>query len=143
IKLRSPQLMYSARPLAIWLFVLVGFSFVYLGHLFWISDFSYSYVFQNSNTKLPDIYKITAIWGGHEGSMLLWVFTLTAWMLVVVFVTRKMPLELSSATLAVLGGITVGFIAFLIFTSDPFGRNLTLDLYDGRDLNPLLQDVGL
>ncbi|HIW06310.1 MAG TPA: heme lyase CcmF/NrfE family subunit [Candidatus Ignatzschineria merdigallinarum] len=143
IKLRSPQLMYSARPLAIWLFVLVGFSFVYLGHLFWISDFSYSYVFQNSNTKLPDIYKITAIWGGHEGSMLLWVFTLTAWMLGVVFVTRKMPLELSSATLAVLGGITVGFIAFLIFTSDPFGRNLTLDLYDGRDLNPLLQDVGL
>ncbi len=143
IKLRSPQLMYSARPLAIWLFVLIAFSFVYLGHLFWISDFSYSYVFQNSNTKLPDIYKITAIWGGHEGSMLLWVFTLTAWMLGVVFVTRKMPLELSSATLAVLGGITVGFIAFLIFTSDPFGRNLTLDLYDGRDLNPLLQDVGL
>ncbi|UNM95464.1 heme lyase CcmF/NrfE family subunit [Ignatzschineria rhizosphaerae] len=143
IKLRSPQLMYSARPLTIWLFVLVGFSFVYLGHLFWISDFSYSYVFQNSNTKLPDIYKITAIWGGHEGSMLLWVFTLTAWMLGVVFVTRKMPLELSAATLAVLGGITVGFIAFLIFTSDPFGRNLSLDLYDGRDLNPLLQDVGL
>ncbi len=143
IKLRSPQLMYSARPLTIWLFVLVAFSFVYLGHLFWISDFSYSYVFQNSNTKLPDIYKITAIWGGHEGSMLLWVFTLTAWMLGVVFVTRKMPLELSAATLAVLGGITVGFIAFLIFTSDPFSRNLTLDLYDGRDLNPLLQDVGL
>ena len=143
IKLRSPQLMYSARPLTIWLFVLVAFSFVYLGHLFWISDFSYSYVFQNSNTKLPDIYKITAIWGGHEGSMLLWVFTLTAWMLGVVFVTRKMPLELSAATLAVLGGVTVGFIAFLIFTSDPFGRNLTLDLYDGRDLNPLLQDVGL
>ena len=143
IKLRSPQLMYSARALTIWLFVLVAFSFVYLGHLFWISDFSYSYVFQNSNTKLPDIYKITAIWGGHEGSMLLWVFTLTAWMLGVVFVTRKMPLELSAATLAVLGGITVGFIAFLIFTSDPFSRNLTLDLYDGRDLNPLLQDVGL
>ena len=143
IKLRSPQLMYSARPLTVWLFVLVGFSFVYLGHLFWISDFSYAYVFQNSNTKLPGIYKITAIWGGHEGSMLLWVFTLLMWMLAVVFFTRKMPLELSSATLAVLGGITVGFIAFLIFTSDPFARNLSLDLYDGRDLNPLLQDVGL
>ncbi|PWD83508.1 heme lyase CcmF/NrfE family subunit [Ignatzschineria cameli] len=143
IKFRNPQLMYSARPLTIWLFVLVAFSFVYLGHLFWVSDFSFSYVFQNSNTKLPGIYKITAIWGGHEGSMLLWVLTLTLWMLAVVFYTRKMPLELSSATLAVLGGITVGFIAFLIFTSDPFARNLTLDLYDGRDLNPLLQDVGL
>lgn len=143
IKFRNPQLMYSARPLTIWLFVLVAFSFIYLGHLFWISDFSFSYVFQNSNTKLPGIYKITAIWGGHEGSMLLWVLTLALWMLAVVFYTRKMPLELSAATLAVLGGITVGFIAFLIFTSDPFARNLTLDLYDGRDLNPLLQDVGL
>lgn len=143
IKLRSPQLMYSARPLTIWLFILVAFSFIYLGHLFWISDFSYTYVFQNSNTKLPDIYKVTAIWGGHEGSMLLWVLTLAAWMLAVVFFTRKMPLELSSATLAILGGITVGFIAFLIFTSDPFARNLTLNLYDGNDLNPLLQDVGL
>ncbi|MHC5226124.1 heme lyase CcmF/NrfE family subunit [Ignatzschineria sp. LJL83] len=143
IKLRSPQLMYSARPLTIWLFVLILFSFIYLGHLFWISDFSYAYVFQNSNTKLPDIYKLTAIWGGHEGSMLLWVLTLTAWMLAVVIFTRKMPLELSAATLAVLGAITLGFIAFLIFTSDPFGRNLTFDLYDGRDLNPLLQDVGL
>lgn len=143
IKFRNPQLMYSARPLTIWLFVLVAFSFIYLGHLFWISDFSFSYVFQNSNTKLPGIYKITAIWGGHEGSMLLWVLTLVLWMLAVVFYTRKMPLELSAATLAVLGGITVGFIAFLIFTSDPFARNLTLDLYDGRDLNPLLQDVGL
>lgn len=143
IKLRSPQLMYSARPLTIWLFVLVAFSFIYLGHLFWISDFSYSYVFLNSNTKLPSVYKITAIWGGHEGSMLLWVFTLVAWMLAAVFFTRKMPLELSSTTLAILGGISAGFIAFLIFTSDPFARNLTLDLYDGRDLNPLLQDVGL
>ncbi len=143
IKLRSPQLMYSARPLTIWLFVLVAFSFIYLGHLFWISDFSYSYVFLNSNTKLPSVYKITAIWGGHEGSMLLWVFTLVAWMLAAVFFTRRMPLELSSTTLAILGGISAGFIAFLIFTSDPFARNLTLDLYDGRDLNPLLQDVGL
>ncbi len=143
VKLRSPQLMYSARPLTVWLFILVAFSFIYLGHLFWISDFSYSYVFLNSNTKLPAVYKITAIWGGHEGSMLLWVFTLAMWMLAVIFFTRKMPLELSSTTLAVLGGITTGFIAFLIFTSDPFARNLTLDMYDGRDLNPLLQDVGL
>ena len=143
VKLRSPQLMYSARPLTVWLFALVAFSFIYLTYLFWISDFSYAYVFQNSNTKLPGMYKITAVWGGHEGSMLLWVLTLAVWMLAVVFFTRKMPLELSSSTLAVLGGITVGFIAFLIFTSDPFGRNLSLDLYDGRDLNPLLQDVGL
>ncbi len=140
---KNPRLMYTARPLTVWLFGLVLISFISLAYAFWISDFSYMYVFQNSNTKLPGIYKITAIWGGHEGSMLLWVLTLVAWMLCVVIFTRNMPLELSSATLAVLGGVTVGFLAFLIFTSDPFARNLSMMLYDGRDLNPLLQDVGL
>ncbi|NLD09529.1 MAG: heme lyase CcmF/NrfE family subunit [Xanthomonadaceae bacterium] len=143
IYFRNQRLIYSARPLAVWLFLLVLLSFVALGYAFWINDFSYQYVANNSNTKLPGIYQLTAIWGGHEGSMLLWVFTLAIWMLLVVIFTKNMPIELSSTTLAILGGITVGFLAFLIFTSSPFERNLFGALYNGRDLNPLLQDPGL
>src|SRR5699024_5180523 len=119
IYFRNQRLIYSARPLAVWLFLLVLLSFVALGYAFWINDFRYQYVANNSNTKLPGIYQLTAIWGGHEGSMLLWVFTLAIWMLLVVIFTKNMPIELSSTTLAILGGITVGFLAFLIFTSSP------------------------
>lgn len=143
VKFRNAPLMYAARPLATWLFILVLLSFVALGYAFWVNDFSFQYVFNHSNTRLPWYYKLTAIWGGHEGSMLLWVLTLTFWMFLVVLFTRKMPLELSSATLSILGAIAAGFISFLVFTSDPFARNLTPMIFDGRDLNPLLQDFGL
>lgn len=143
VRYRNPQLMYSARPLAVWLFILILFSFIALGYAFWVNDFTFQYVLNHSNTRLPWYYKLTAIWGGHEGSMLLWVLTLAFWMLLVVVFTKKMPLELSGATLAILGFIAAGFIAFLVFTSDPFARNLSVMVYDGQDLNPLLQDFGL
>lgn len=140
---RNERLIYSARPLAVWLFLLILLAFILLGYTFWLNDFSYLYIANNSNTQLPWFYQLTAIWGGHEGSMLLWVFMLAFWMMLVVLFARQMPVELSSVTLAVLGGIIVCFLAFLIFTSSPFARNVFGPIYNGADLNPLLQDPGL
>lgn len=140
---RNERLIYSARPLAVWLFLLILLAFILLGYTFWLNDFSYLYIANNSNTQLPWFYQLTAIWGGHEGSMLLWVFMLAFWMMLVVLFTRQMPVELSSVTLAILGGVIVCFLAFLIFTSSPFARNIFGPIYNGADLNPLLQDPGL
>ncbi|MBS7814316.1 heme lyase CcmF/NrfE family subunit [Wohlfahrtiimonas chitiniclastica] len=139
----NTKLMQTAKPLTLWLFVLLLTSFVSLGYAFYTNDFSYAYVFSNSNTQLPAIFRLTAIWGSHEGSMLLWVFTLSLWMFVAIFFMRKLPIELTATTLAILGAIIASFIAFVIFTSNPFERAINSIVFDGRDLNPLLQDVGL
>ncbi len=139
----NTKLMVAAKPLTSWLFILVLIAFVALGYAFYTNDFSFRYVFMNSNTRLPTIYRLTALWAGHEGSMLLWVLTLTLWMFSSLFFTKKVPIEITSTMLAILGAISAAFISFVLFTSNPFDRLINVVIFDGRDLNPLLQDIGL
>ncbi|GBU08941.1 heme lyase subunit CcmF [Gammaproteobacteria bacterium] len=137
------RLMNSASLLAYFLFGLLLFAFISLGCLFYYNDFSYQYVATHSNTRLPVYYQLSAIWGGHEGSMLLWVLTLTGWMAAVGLFGKRLPLPLKSTTLAILGWIALGFLLFIVLTSSPFLRILPNFPLDGKDLNPLLQDFGL
>ena len=135
--------MASARPLAIGQFVLAGLSFAILTLAFLGDDFSVLYVVNNSNSLLPWYYKISAVWGAHEGSLLLWVLTLAGWTAAVALFSRSLPLVLVARVLAVMALVAVGFYLFLLFTSNPFERVLPFPAQDGADLNPLLQDVGL
>ena len=105
-------------------------------------DFSVAYVAQNSNLVLPVPYRITAVWGGHEGSVLLWSVILAAWTLAVAAFSRSLPAAFTARVLGVMGVISVGFLSFILFTSNPFRRHLPA-LADGNDLNPLLQDAGM
>lgn len=135
-------LMRMARPVSIGQCLFTGIAFVLLVQAFLNQDFSVAYVAQNSNLKLPVAYRVSAVWGAHEGSLLLWVFILGLWTTAVALFSRSLPLAFSSRVLAVLGWISVGFLLFTIFTSNPFMRHLP-PLADGNDLNPLLQDFGL
>ncbi len=100
------------------------------------------YVAQHSNSQLPVVYKVSAVWGGHEGSLLLWVFILAAWILAVAVYSRHLPEEMVASVLGVMGLVAIGFLLFMLLTSNPFDRLLPAAA-DGRDLNPLLQDPGL
>jgi len=131
-----------ARPLARGLFVLVGAAFVALAASFVRNDFSVLYVASNSNSALPLAYRIAGVWGGHEGSLLLWVMMLCGWMLAVAQFSRHLPQAVLARTLSVMGMIAVGFLLFMLVTSNPFDRLLPMAL-DGQDLNPLLQDPGM
>ncbi len=128
-------------------FYLVSIAFVALIIAFLNNDFSVKYVAQNSNTRLAWYYKISATWAGHEGSLLLWVWTLTLWSYLVALKTTALPPHFRGKVLAILGVIAAGFLSFVILTSNPFMRLLpTNDLgfpVEGKDLNPMLQDVGL
>lgn len=135
--------MSSARPLVFGQTVMVTISLLCLVYLFLQDDFSVQYVAANSNTLLPDRYKVSAVWGAHEGSLLLWVFMLALWSLAVALFSRTLPLQLVARVLGVMGLISVGFYLFLIFTSNPFERGLPFFPSEGADLNPLLQDIGL
>jgi cytochrome c-type biogenesis protein CcmF len=106
------------------------------------NDFSVVYVINNSSISLPWFYKFCAVWGGHEGSMLLWVVILNIWMLMVSFLSNSLDLTMRTRVLVVLGWLNVGFILFLLTTSNPFLRQFTVLTSQGRDLNPLLQDPG-
>ncbi len=137
------RLIGLARPLAAGLF---GFSLIALTALaysFAYNDFSVAYVAANSNSQLPLIYRITALWGGHEGSMLLWSFILSGWTLAVALFGGNLPMTMQARVLAVMGLIGLGFLLFVQITSNPFLRALPFFPLDGRDLNPLLQDIGL
>ena len=135
--------MATARPLVSGQTLMVLFSFGCLVSLFLHDDFSVRYVAANSNTLLPDRYKVSAVWGAHEGSLLLWVLILALWSFAVAVFSRTLPQQLVARVLGVMGLISVGFYLFLIFTSNPFERNLPFFPAEGADLNPLLQDVGL
>ncbi|NVD34429.1 heme lyase CcmF/NrfE family subunit [Marinobacter lutaoensis] len=132
-----------ARPLASGLFVFIGLAFVLLTHAFLTDDFSVAYVANNSNSLLPWYFKFSAVWGGHEGSLLLWILMLSTWTLAVAIFSRRLPSVMISQVLSVLGMVAVGFLLFIIVTSNPFDRLLPNVPVDGADLNPLLQDVGL
>ena len=134
--------MTLARPSARVLFALVAFSFVCLAVSFANNDFSVLYVASNSNRLLPLHYRITAVWGGHEGSILLWLLMLTFWTAAVAQFSRHLPETLVARILAVMGWLSFGFLLFVLMTSNPFDR-LFPAAAEGRDLNPLLQDPGM
>lgn len=117
-------------------------SYALLTQAFLTNDFSVAYVAQNSNMNLPAMYKVTGVWGGHEGSLLLWVLLLAAWSAAVATFSRSLPREMLVKVLGVLGLVSIGFLAFTVFYSNPFERLLQIPL-DGADLNPLLQDPGM
>lgn len=136
-------LMSFAKPLAKSPFVFLLISMLCLGYSFAIDDFSVKYVAGNSNSALPIYYKLSAIWGGHEGSLLLWVFILTGWTYAVAAKADSLPVDIMARVLSVLGMVGVGFISFTLITSSPFDRLLLNTPAEGADLNPLLQDIGL
>lgn len=132
-----------AKPLAKAQFTFLLISFMCLAYAFANDDFSVQYVANHSNSQLPMQFKLSAIWGGHEGSLLLWAFILSGWTLAVSLFSRGLPLDMLARVLGVMGIIATGFISFLLWTSSPFLRYLPRFPADGADLNPLLQDFGL
>ncbi|RMH84726.1 heme lyase CcmF/NrfE family subunit [Pseudomonas sp. AOB-7] len=137
------QWMSLAQPAAWGQFAFLLFSFLCLTYAFMVDDFSVAYVANNSNSALPWYYKFSAVWGAHEGSLLLWALILAGWTFAVAIFSRHLPEEMLARVLAVMGMISIGFLLFLIVTSNPFERLLPNAPMDGRDLNPLLQDFGL
>ena len=135
-------LMAVARPAAAGQAVFVAFAFGILVWAFLHFDFSVQYVADNSNLSLPWYYRIAAVWGAHEGSLLLWILILNIWTMALATFSQKLPEVFAARVLAVMGLVAVGFLAFIIFTSDPFGRLLPMP-GDGADLNPVLQDPGM
>lgn len=134
--------MEVARPAAYAQLWLVMLAFIALTVAFVQQDFSVKYVADNSNTLLPMVYRYTAVWGSHEGSLLLWALVLAIWTGAVALFSRRLPDVVMARVLGVMGVVAVGFLAFLIFTSNPFIRLLPSP-GEGRDLNPLLQDPGM
>ena len=132
-----------AQPAAWGQFSFLAFSFLCLTYAFMTDDFSVAYVAHNSNSALPWYYKFSAVWGAHEGSLLLWAFILSGWTFAVAIFSRQLPEDMLARVLGVMGLISIGFLLFLIVTSNPFERLLPQSPMDGRDLNPLLQDFGL
>ena len=131
-----------ARASALMQAALVALAFACLASAFLANDFSVIYVTQHSNTLLPKPYQFAAVWGGHEGSLLLWVLLLAIWSAAVAVFSGSLPLAMVARVLGVLGLVSVGFLSFILTTSNPFERMLPA-AQEGRDLNPLLQDPGL
>ncbi len=131
------------RTLAMGQVLFVFLAFIILVIAFLSDDFSVIYVANNSNSSLLDYYKITALWGGHEGSLLLWVLILNGWVMAVIITTRCWSLIFSNNVLAVLGAINGAFLSLMLWASNPFVRNFIDTPLDGADLNPLLQDFGM
>ncbi|MDH3926099.1 MAG: cytochrome c biogenesis protein CcsA, partial [Xanthomonadales bacterium] len=138
----NQKLMRVGQTGAVAQFFLIAVSFIILTWAFIVQDFSVEYVARNSNLQLPLEYRFSAVWGSHEGSLLLWELILCLWTFAVAIFSKKLPDDFRARTLAVLGWISAGFLLFVIFTSNPFGR-LIPQAVDGLDLNPLLQDPGL
>ena len=137
-----PQFIALARPAAHAQFFFVLIAFACLGYSFISNDFSVLNVASNSNSQLPLHYRLAATWGSHEGSLLLWTFMLTIWMVAVTLFSRHLPDEIVARVLAVMASISIGFLLFMLLTSNPFTR-LVPAAPDGRDLNPLLQDPAM
>ncbi len=135
-------MMGVARTAATGQFLFVAVAFACLTYAFLADDFSVLYVANHSQLSLPTLYKVSAVWGAHEGSLLLWIFVLAAWTLAVAMFSSGLPAAFSSRVIGVLGFLSVGFLLFAILTSNPFDR-LVPAAVDGGDLNPLLQDPGL
>src|SRR3974377_2397974 len=137
-----PSWMAVARPAVTGQFVFVVTAFSCLVYCFVPDDFSVSCVVHNSNSQLPLFYRVAALWGAHEGSLLLWILILSIWSVAVAAFSRGLPLTFSSRVLGVMGLISAGFMLFTLWTSSPFLR-LIPAAQDGADLNPVLQDFAL
>ena len=133
----------TAKPLALLQGLALAVSFGVLMYGFLAHDFSVKYVADNSNLDLPWYFRMSAVWGAHEGSLLLWALILAFWGVAVALFSRGIPDHMSALVLSVMGMISVGFLAFMLFTSNPFVRILPFSPANGADLNPLLQDPGL
>jgi cytochrome c-type biogenesis protein CcmF len=138
----EPRLMALSKPAARAQFLLVVTAFACLAASFVANDFSVQNVATNSNSELPLQYRLAATWGSHEGSLLLWTLMLAGWTFAVTLFSRNLPPVLLARVIAVMGWVSVGFLLFLLFTSNPFDR-LIPPAPEGRDLNPLLQDPGM
>ncbi len=134
--------MALARPTSRLLAALVLLAFICLMTSFVRNDFSVMYVAEHSNSALPLQYRIAGVWGGHEGSLLLWVSMLCVWLVAVAQFSKHLPLPVLARILSVMGLISLGFLLFMLVTSNPFER-LANPPFDGQDLNPLLQDPGM
>ncbi|HEX5702246.1 MAG TPA: heme lyase CcmF/NrfE family subunit [Pyrinomonadaceae bacterium] len=137
-----PQMIAVAKPAAQVQFLFVLIAFTCLGYSFINNDFSVLNVATNSNSRLPLHYRLAATWGSHEGSLLLWTFMLTLWMAAVTLFSKHLPEKVVARVLAIMATISVGFLLFMLLTSNPFQR-LFPAAADGRDLNPLLQDPAM
>ena len=131
-----------AKPLSALQFALITFSFLCLAYAFAAKDYSVVYVANNSNSQLPLQFRIAAVWGGHEGSLLLWALILSVWTLAVSLFSKHIPDAMRARILGVMGLISMGFLLFMLMVSNPFDRLMPAAL-DGKDLNPLLQDPGM
>ncbi len=138
----SSRHMAVARPAVAGQWVFVAVAFAVLAWAFYRNDFSVLYVAQNSNSALPAFYRFAAVWGAHEGSLVLWALALATWSLAVAAFSRQLPESFAARVLGVLGVVSSGFLLFILLTSNPFER-LTPAAPDGRDLNPVLQDFAL
>ncbi|MBW7949883.1 MAG: cytochrome c biogenesis protein CcsA, partial [Pseudorhodoplanes sp.] len=142
VRLRDNALAGTGEPLAIAQFCFVALSFAALTACYVTSDFSVFNVFQNSHSAMPLLYKFTSVWGNHEGSMLLWVLILAFFGALVALFGGNLPAALRASVLGVQAWIAISFLLFVLLTSNPFVR-LAPAPFEGRDLNPLLQDIGL
>lgn len=140
---RRPLWMAFARPMADGQFLFLSVAYLCLTASFLIDDFSVAYVANNSNSMLPWYYKASAVWGSHEGSVLLWSLMLGGWGFAVSRFSKQLPRDMLARVLGVMGIVCVGFMLFILITSNPFERLLPDMPQDGADLNPLLQDFGL
>src|SRR5438270_10198850 len=136
------QLVAIARPTAQAQFIFVAIAFSCLAYSFISNDFSVLNVATNSNSQLPLQYRLAATWGSHEGSLLLWTFFLTFWMVAVSLFSNHLPSEMIARVLSVMAMISTGFLLFMLLTSNPFARLFPVPP-DGRELNPLLHDPPL
>ncbi len=138
----NAAMMALARPAAFAQFLFTGLAYAILTHAFIVHDFSVLYVSQHSNLVQPLLYRISGVWGSHEGSLLLWTLILALWTIAVAVYSRNLPEVMISRVIAVMGMISTGFLSFMLFTSNPFERIFPTPA-DGSELNPLLQDPGL
>ena len=138
----NPSLTNTAWGLSYCFGIFTSVSIGILAYSFAMDDFTLEYVAAHSNSQLPTFFKVAATWGGHEGSILFWLFTLSLWLVAFAFFSRKNDRTFSAQTLSLLGLICLGFTIFILFYSNPFGRAFPAPA-EGRDLNPMLQDIGL
>ena len=138
----KPTLTNTAWGLSYCFGIFTSISIGILAYSFATDDFTLEYVAAHSNSQLPTFFKVAATWGGHEGSILFWLFTLSLWLVAFAFFSRKNDRSFSAQTLSLLGLICLGFAIFILFYSNPFGRAFPAPA-EGRDLNPMLQDIGL
>ena len=129
------------KRLSLFLFTLISFSFLSLVYSFLVDDFSVAYVAQNSNTNLPDYFKLAATWGAHEGSLILWILAMNAWLISFIFLTPSTDKRFLASVFSISCQVIFAFSLFTLFTSNPFERILPIPPLNGADLNPSLQDI--